>query len=105
MINPFERFYDTEVGVYEQTGGGYSEKGEKTLLDMLVCDLQPYTADTENKIYGLSTKKAYTIYCDKNELLENGRYILFGGEWYMIVSVTERRFGMSALIRSVENES
>ena len=101
MINPFERFYDTEVGVYEREGGGYSERAKETLLDTLVCDLQPYTADTENKMYGLSTKKAYTIYCDKNDLLKNGRYILFGGEWYMIVSVNERRFGTSELIRSV----
>ena len=105
MINPFKRFYDTEVGVYEKRGGGYGEKGEMSFLGNVVCDLQPLEAGTEEKIYGLSSDRSYTLYCDKNELLKTGRFVLFGGARYIIVSVTERRFGASAVIRSVEDEN
>ncbi len=105
MINPFERFYDTETGVYEKSGGGYGERGEMTLLGNIVCDIQPLGADTEERIYGLSSERSYALYSDKNALLKTGRYVLFGGAWYIIVSVTERRLGASAVIRSVEDEN
>ena len=35
MINPFERFYDTEIEVYEVGENTYEKKGEKTLLGVL----------------------------------------------------------------------
>ena len=47
MINPFERFYDTEIEVYEVGENTYEKKGEKTLLGSVVCDIQPY----ENEPY------------------------------------------------------
>ena len=34
MINPFERFYDTEIEVYEVGENTYEKKGEKTLLEI-----------------------------------------------------------------------
>ena len=36
MINPFERFYDTEIEVYEVGENTYEKKGEKTLLGSVV---------------------------------------------------------------------
>ena len=39
MINPFERFYDTEIEVYEVGENTYEKKGEKTLLGSVVCDI------------------------------------------------------------------
>ncbi len=105
MMNPFNRFYDTEIAVYEQGENSYSGKGEKTLLGKLICDIQPYSDDTENKIYGLSENRCYKLYCDKNELVKNGRYILFGGMWHRIVKCEIWSFGMTVLMRGVENES
>lgn len=100
-MNPFNRFYDTEISVYEPLENTYSQKGEKNLLGVLVCDLQPYECDADSKIYGLDENKSYKIFCDLNELLENGRYVNFGGEWYMIVSVKRWSMGMTALMRGV----
>ena len=40
MINPFERFYDTEIEVYEVGENTYEKKGEKTLLGSVVCDIR-----------------------------------------------------------------
>ena len=54
MINPFERFYDTEIEVYEVGENTYEKKGEKTLLGSVVCDIQPYENELENRIYGLT---------------------------------------------------
>ena len=36
MINPFERFYDTEIEVYEVGENTYEKKGEKTLLGSVI---------------------------------------------------------------------
>lgn len=62
MINPFERFYDTEIEVYEVGENTYEKKGEKTLLGSVVCDIQPYENELENRIYGL-TRKIKNIKC------------------------------------------
>lgn len=104
MINPFERFYDTEIAVYESGENSYTQTGEKTLIGNLICDIQPCSSDTESKIYGLSSQISYKIFCDKSDLIKNGRYISFGGKWYMIVSTEEWNFGMTAVIRGTENE-
>ena len=68
MINPFNRFYDTEITVYEQGENSYDKKGEKTLLGNVICDIQPYSDDTESKIYGLDESRSYKLYCDKTDL-------------------------------------
>lgn len=34
----------------------YEKKGEKTLLGSVVCDIQPYENELENRIYGLTRK-------------------------------------------------
>lgn len=104
MMNPFERFYDTEIMVYEAGENSYTHTCEKTLIGTLICDIQPYSSDTESKIYGLSTQRNYKLFCDKNTLIKNGRYVSFGGMWYMIVSTEEWSFGMTAVIRGAENE-
>ena len=61
MINPFERFYDTEIEVYEVGENTYEKKGEKTLLGSVVCDIQPYENELENRIYGLTENKKYKV--------------------------------------------
>ena len=61
MINPFERFYDTEIEAYEVGENTYEKKGEKTLLGSVVCDIQPYENELENRIYGLTENKKYKV--------------------------------------------
>ena len=56
MINPFERFYDTEIEVYE-VGENTYEKRVKNTLGSVVCDIQPYENELENRIYGLTENK------------------------------------------------
>ncbi len=104
MINPFNRFYDTEIAVYEQGENSYDKKGEKTLLGNVICDIQPYSDNTESKIYGLDESRSYKLYCDKSDIIKNGRYVFFGGAWYMIVKTEIWSFGMTVVIRGVENE-
>ncbi len=105
MTNPFERFYDTEISVYDSEADSYSQKGKKTLLGTVVCDIQPYENDTESATGTLSESRNYKIFCDRNELIKNGRYIFFAGVWYMIVRTDNWSLGMSAVMRGVENES
>ena len=69
MINPFERFYDTEIEVYEVGENTYEKKGEKTLLGSVVCDIQPYENELENRIYALTENKKYKVFCDKTDLI------------------------------------
>ena len=102
-MNPFNRFYDTEISVYEAEKNTYSEKGHKNFLGTLICDLQPYESDSESKIYGLDENRSYKIFCDTNDLLKNGRYVNFGAQWYMIVSTQNWSMGMTAVMRGVEN--
>jgi len=102
-MNPFNRFYDTEISVYEAEKNTYFEKGHKNFLGTLICDLQPYESETESKIYGLDENRSYKIFCDINDLLENGRYVNFGAQWYMIVSTEKWSMGMTAVMRGVEN--
>ncbi len=104
MINPFNRFYDTELSVYEQSGSGYDSEGEMKLLGKVVCDIQPYEDDTESKMYSLSEKRSCKLFCDKNELIKNGRYIIFCGAKYMVVKTQNWDFGMSAVMRGTEDE-
>lgn len=104
MINPFKRFYDTEVEVYEKTKGSYSEKGVKTLLSAVTCDLQPMSDETENHLFGLSDGRAYKLYCDKNDSITVGRYIKFGGVFYIVTSVKIWSLGMTAVIRRCLDE-
>lgn len=99
MIKPFDRFYDTEIEVYETDENTYEKKGEKTLLGSVVCDIQPYENEFENRIYGLRENKKYKIFCDKNELIKNGRYIKFGSEFFEIIKAESWNFGMVAIMR------
>ena len=43
MINPFERFYDTEIEVYEVGENTYEKKGEKTLLGLSLIHISEPT--------------------------------------------------------------
>lgn len=104
MINPFNRFYDTQISVYEQEESSYDKRGERNLLGKVICDIQPYNDSTESKLYGLSESRAYKLFCDKNSLIKNGRYVSFGETWYMIVKTENWSFGMTAVMRGVENE-
>lgn len=101
MMNVFNRFYDTEISVFENGENTYSEKGHKNFLGTLICDLQPYENDTESKIYGLDESRSYKIYCDHTDLIKNGRYVSFGGQWYMITTAEKRSLGMTAVMRGV----
>lgn len=103
-MNPFKRFYDTEIAVYEKGENSYSKEGEMSFLGKIICDIQPVKSDTEKCIYGLSSQREYKIFCDKNSLIQTGRYVNFGSVQYMIVSTENWNFGMTALMRSVENE-
>ena len=88
MINPFERFYDTEIEVYEVGENTYEKKGEKTLLGSVVCDIQPYENELENRIYGLTENKKYKVFCD---------------EFFEIIKAECWNFGMTAMMRSEKN--
>lgn len=99
MIKPFDRFYDTEIEVYGVSENTYEKKGEKTLLGSVVCDIQPYENELENRIYGLTESKKYKIFCDKNEFIKNGRYIKFGSEFFEIIKTESWNFGMVAVMR------
>lgn len=101
MINPFERFYDTQIEIYEGGENTYETSGEKTFLGTLVCDIQPCGSDTESSEYGLCANKAYKLYSDSTELLKDGRYVLFGGSLYLIVRSEKGSFGDTALMRGV----
>ncbi len=104
MINPFSRFYDTEITVYELKDASYGDSGERELLGSVICDIQPYEGGVRSKPFGLDENRSYKLFCDKNSLLKNGRYIMFAGEWYMIVSLMTWSFGMTAVVRSVDYE-
>ncbi len=103
-MNPFERFYDTEIGIYEKKENSYEKEGELTFIGNIVCDIQPVKSDTQSRVYGLSSERLYKLFCDKNDLIKIGRYVNFGGIWHMIVNTEIWNFGMTALMRSNENE-
>ena len=103
MINPFELFYDTEIEVYEVGENTYEKKGEKTLLGSVVCDIQPYENELENRIYGLTVNKKYKVFCDKTDLIKIGRYAKFGDEFFEIIKAEWWNFGMTAMMRSEKN--
>ncbi len=105
MINPFERFYDTSVEVFNGGEVSYEGESEKTYLASVICDIQPLSDDTDRKLYGLSSQRSYKLFCDKNDFIKKGRYIRFGGEWYLITSVMDWSFGMTAVMRGEGNEA
>ena len=88
MINPFERFYDTEIEVYEVGENTYEKKGENEL---------------EKRIYGLTENKKYKVFCDKTDLIKIGRYAKFGDEFFEIIKAECWNFGMTAMMRSEKN--
>ena len=102
MINPFNRFYDTEISVYEAEENTYEKKGEKTFIGTVICDIQPCGIDMQSKEYGLSENRAYKIFTDSNDIIAVGRYVLFGGDWYRIVRSEDGHFGQNAVMRGVE---
>lgn len=103
MINPFNKFYDTEISVYESEENTYSKKGGKTLLGTFVCDVQPCGGDMESREYGFSENRAYKIFSDKNDIIAVGRYVRFGGGWYRIVRCEKNLFGQDAVMREEED--
>lgn len=104
MTNAFNRFYDTEVEVYEKSSSSYSQQGSKTFIASVICDLQPMSYETENCLFGLSDGRAYKVYCDKNEFIKDGRYVKFGGGFFIVTAVKIWNFGMTAIIRRCVNE-
>lgn len=100
-MNVFDRFYDTPISVYNESTGDYDAEEENVLLGSVVCDVQPYDEDTDSNIYGLSDNKAYKIYCDKTDLIANGRRVNFGGAWFRIVRTEKWKLGISAVMREI----
>lgn len=105
MINPFERFYDTEIEIYRLTDGGYSNGDTKTYLGKIICDLQPYRDETQDAMRGLSSDRQYKIYSDKYPIIKNGNLVLFGGAWYRIICTEEWSFGTTAVMRCIDDEN
>lgn len=103
MINPFNRFYDTEISVYEIGENTYDKEGEKSLIGTIICDVQPCGADAQSREYGLSENRAYKIFSDKNDIIAVGRYILFCGGWYRIIRSEKNLFGQNAVIRGIDD--
>lgn len=101
MTNPFNRFYDTEISIYAAEENTYEKNGGKKLIGTVICDIQPCGADVKNREYGLSENRAYKIFTDINDIIEIGKYVLFGGNWYRIVRSENGHFGQSALMREV----
>ncbi len=103
MLNPFNRFYDTTVEIYSRVDNGYTDGDAKTYLGKIVCDLQPYTGDTEDKPYGLSSEKMYKLYADRRGIIKTGNMVKFADGWYRIADTEEWSLGVTAVIRSVED--
>lgn len=104
MINPFDRFYDVRLNVFQKGADSYSEKGKMTYMGSVMCDVQPLSEKTEQKMPSLEHGREYKLYCDNNDLIRTGRYISFGGSMYLITGDEHRSLGMTAVMRSVENE-
>ncbi len=102
-MNPFNRFYDTEINVYEAEENTYERKGEKNFIGTIACDVQHCGGDMESSEYGFAENKAYKIFTDKNDILIAGRYVLFSGDWYRIVRSDKCRLGLTAVMRGVED--
>lgn len=105
MDNLFERFYDSEIEIYRAEGASYSEGDTKTYLGKIICDLQPYRDETRSETRGLVTDRRYKIYADKYPILKNGSLVRFADAWYRIVQTEEWSFGMTAVIRSIDDEN
>lgn len=100
-MKKFDRFYDTEVSVYSENDGDYDVTDTKSLLGSIMCDVQPYDADTDSNIYGLEENKAYKLYCAENDLIKSGRRIELRGEWFRVVRAEDWKLGMSAIVRGI----
>lgn len=101
MTNEFNRFYDTEVSVYCENNGSYDTPGEDVLEGMVMCDVQPYDADTDSNIYGLSENKAYRLFCGRNNLIKVGRRVILDGVQFRIIRAEKWKTGMSAIVREI----
>lgn len=84
MIGNFNKFYDSEVPIYEQYQG--KEIGK------IVCDLRPCS-------------EGYKLFCDKNDLIQSGRYIVFGGAWYTIEKTEIYSFGIKTIISRINENT
>lgn len=105
MTDPFCRFYDVPLGVYELTDAdSYDKRAEKSLVGNIVCDLQPLDSSLKAKLFGAEESREYKLFCDKNDIVKAGRYVLHGGEWYRIVSAEQWNFGMTAVMRLCADE-
>lgn len=100
-MKEFNRFYDREVSVYCEQNSGYDTVGEDTLLGTVICDVQPYDADTQSNIYGLSDNKAYKLYCSENDLIKSGRRVRLNGGLFRIIRVEQWKFGLSAIVKEI----
>ena len=51
MINPFERFYDTEIEVYEVGENTYEKKGEKNTFWGVLCVIFSHMKMNSKTVY------------------------------------------------------
>lgn len=88
MMSPFSAWYDVELTVYDLD--------KETMLGKIVGDVRLIANPLED------VTCVYKLFCDKNDLIKNKRYIEFGDEAYLIAGVETWSMGMVAKLKICE---
>lgn len=105
MLNPFERFYNTEINIVRvKKGSGYSDRGNETTehLGTIICDLQPFNGGLAAKEYGLNTECQYRIFTDHSAYVTEGNHAKIDDKLYKIIYAANWHFGKVAILQLEE---
>ena len=99
----FDTFCDTQAqvigkGNYNSLWNTYDIKEYGTING----DLQFYSAELAGKDFGLSVECQKKFYCQNNDVVEVGRYLVIDSRKYRIEYVAESKLGLTLLLREVD---
>ncbi len=109
MSSPFERFDNTTAIIAEMTDyNDYENTYTVKEIGNIMGDLQPYMFRVgggfrlSQKEYGLSTDFSYKFFCNPDENIKVGRYMIIEGQSYRIEYIAQRRLRYEVLLKEAE---
>lgn len=102
LTKAFDIFNNTTARIVEHGNyNSFSNSHEEINLGEITGDLQAYGGDLAEKEYGFKEECQYQFFCDKNENVKAGNYLVIGSKSYKIVYTASWGIGLEVLLKEV----
>ena len=98
VMSVFSRFYNKDVIIAEYEIDDYTGKAEKTVLNEIKEDIQPYSGGRAREQYGRDIECQMRMFCDMSDDVKVGNRVEYDGDIYDITYVQKWDSGLVAML-------